>query len=310
MPHVFLSGNQRSGKTLVQLILASHPDITISPGTKVIGKLLYAMPRKEPLSAEAVRDVRATMQKDRKFKAWRVDHAAFLDGFDRYVGKTPDVMANDMMAFFRDQTKPGAKYIGNKKGCYCKEGDLILRVFPGCKLVYLLRDGRGAVSSMLETQPEHDVYSAALTWTIKARRIRELSAMLPNDVFVCRYEALVQDPEKMARDLCRFLELPYAPEMLRDYRTNDAIRHTTDTTHPETYQAITTNMIDEWKTHMTREQIAIVEGIAGKELERAGYERSLPKSGNPLERARYKWLRNRNYYAWWMSHRRKARNIG
>ena len=92
MPHVFLSGNQRSGKTLVQLILASHPDVTISPGTKVIGKLLYAMPRKEPLSADAVRDVRATMQKDRKFKAWRVDHAAFLEGFDRYVGKTPDVM--------------------------------------------------------------------------------------------------------------------------------------------------------------------------------------------------------------------------
>lgn len=310
MPHVFLSGNQRSGKTLAQLILASHPDVTISPGTKVIGRLLYAMPGKVPLDAESVRDIRATMQKDRKFKAWRVDHAAFLEGFDRYVGKSPHVVAEDLMKFFRDQTKPGARYIGNKKGCYCKEGDLIQKIFPGCRLVYLLRDARGAVSSMLETQPEHDVYSATLTWTLKAQRIRELKEKLPNDVFVLRYEELVADPEKLSRALCTFLDLPYAPEMLANYRTNDAIRHTTDTTHPETYQSITTSFVDEWKTHLTAEQIEIVEGIAGGELEANGYARSRPKSGNLAARAKWRAMRTKNYAEWWVSHQRKERRIG
>lgn len=310
MPHVFLSGNQRSGKTLAQLILSSHPDITISPGTRVIGKLLYAMPRKTPLDAESTRDIRATMQKDRKFKAWRVDHQKFLDGFDRYIGQSPSVVAEDLMKFFRDQTKPGAKYIGNKKGCYCKEGDLILKVFPGCRLIYLLRDGRGAVSSMLETQPEHDVYSASLTWTLKAQRIRELAVMLPKDVYVLRYEKLVEDPEKTSRELCAFLDLPYAPEMLANYSTNDATRHTTDTTHAETYQAITTSFIDEWKTHLTAEQIEIVEGIAGGELEANGYGRSRGKSTNLIARAKYRALRTKNYADWWISHQRKERRIG
>ena len=310
MPHVFLSGNQRSGKTLAQLILSSHPDITISPGTKVIGKLLYAMPRKTPLDAESVRDIRATMQKDRKFKAWRVDHQKFLDGFDRYIGQSPSVVAEDLMKFFRDQTKPGAKYIGNKKGCYCKEGDLILKIFPGCRLIYLLRDGRGAVSSMLETQPEHDVYSASLTWTLKAQRIRELAVMLPNDVYVLRYEKLVENPEKISRELCTFLDLPYAPEMLANYATNDVTRHTTDTTHAETYQAITTSFVDEWKTHLTSEQIEIVEGIAGAELEANGYGRSQSKSTNLIARAKYRALRTKNYADWWVSHQRKERRIG
>ena len=307
---MFLSGNQRSGKTLAQLILSSHPDVTISPGTKVIGRLLYAMPGKVPLDAESVRDIRATMQKDRKFKAWRVDHAKFLDGFDRYVGQSPHAVARDLMTFFRDQTKPGAKYVGNKKGCYCKEGDLILKIFPGCRLIYLLRDGRGAVASMLETQPEHDVYSATLTWTLKAQRIRELKEKLPNDVFVLRYEELVAEPEKLSRALCSFLDLPYAPEMLANYRTNDAIRHTTDTTHAETYQAITTSFVDEWKEKLTGAQLEIVEGIAGAELEANGYARSKGKTTNLAARARYRALRTKNYAEWWVSHQRKERRIG
>ena len=310
MPHVFLSGNQRSGKTLAQLILSSHPDITISPGTKVIGKLLYAMPGKVPLDPESVRDIRATMQKDRKFKAWRVDHAKFLDGFDRYVGRSPHDVAADLMTFFRDQTKPAAKYVGNKKGCYCKEGDLIGKIFPGCRLVYLLRDGRSAVASMLETQPEHDVYSASLTWTLKAQRIRELKEKLPGDVFVLRYEELVADPEKLSRALCAFLDVPYAKEMLADYQTNDAIRHTTDTTHAETYQAITTKFVDEWKEKLSREQLEIVEGIAGAELEAAGYGRSTRKSTNLASRAKWRALRTKNYADWWIAHQRKERRIG
>ena len=310
MPHVFLSGNQRSGKTLAQLILASHPDITISPGTKVIGKLLYAMPGKVPLTMETLRDLRATMQNDRKFKAWRVDHGEFLDGFDRYVGQSPHVVAADLMTFFRDQTKPAAKYVGNKKGCYCKEGDLVGKIFPGCRLIYLLRDGRGAVASMLETQPEHDAYSASLTWTLKARRIRELKEKLPNEVFVLRYEELVREPEKLSRALCTFLDVPYAPEMLANYSTNDATRHTTDTTHEETYQAITTRFVDEWKTKLTGDQLEIVEGIAGGELEANGYSRSRGKSANLAARAKYGALRTKNYADWWISHQRKERRIG
>ena len=54
----------------------------------------------------------------------------------------------------------------------------------------------------------------------------------------------------------------------------------------------------------------IVEGIAGDELEAAGYERSRSKSSNVAKRARYRFLRTRNYAEWWISHQRKERRIG
>lgn len=316
MKQIFLSGNQRSGKTLVQLILASHPEITISPGTNVIAKTLYEYRHDQPLDAEGLRAFRQVLQKDRKFKAWRVDHRAYQAMVARYgtPGDGPVTtrrLVGDLMTFFRDQTKPGATYVGNKKGCYCKEGDLVKRVFPEAKLIYILRDGRGAVSSMLETQPEHDIYSASLMWTLKARRIRELSEQFKDSCTVVRYEELVADPEKTSRELCAFLDLPYSPAMLADYRGNDAIRHATDTTHHETYQAITTSMVDEWRTHLTSEQIEIVEGIAGHELEANRYPLSVVRSRLSLrDRARYRLMRTKDHAEWWLSHERKRRAVG
>lgn len=297
MDHVFLSGNQRSGKTLLQLILASHPDISISPGTNVIAKVLFEMPRQRPLGPEHLRKMRQVLQKDRKFKAWKIDHRAYQAHVAAYRDPTSAEVVEDIMRFFRDQTKPNARYVGNKKGCYCKDGDLVKEVFPRAKFVFMLRDARGAVSSMLETQPEHDLTSASLTWMIKARRIRALKEQMPDDVFVCRYEELVTEPERVVRSLTDFLGVPFVPEMLTAYRTNDVTRAQTDTTHHETYEGITTRMIEEWKTHLTAEQIAAVEGLVGSELEKSGYVPSLP-AATGLTRARYRALRAKAYLAW------------
>ena len=109
------------------------------------------------------------------------------------------------MCFFRDQTKPGAGLVGNKKGFYCKGADLVHRLFLEAKFLFLLRDGRGAVASMLDHQPEHDVFSASLRWRLKAYRIRTLVDLNPRHCFVIRYESLVTGPEQMCRQLwCPF----------------------------------------------------------------------------------------------------------
>lgn len=297
MEHLFLSGNQRSGKTLLQLLLGSHPDITISPGTNVIARVLFHMPADRPLSDANLLEMRRVLQKDRKFKAWRIDHDAYRAHVAAYRGVTSARAVEDIMVFFRDHTKPGARYVGNKKGCYCKDGDLVKRVFPRAKMIFMLRDPRGAVASMLETQPEHDLTSASLMWTIKARRIRELREALPSDVRICRYEELVQRPEAELRALTDFLGVPYAPEMLSAYRGNDAVRHRTDTTHAETYGEITTSMIDAWREQLRPEQVAEIESLVGSELERCGYERSR-REPSGITRARHRLLRAREYASW------------
>ena len=66
---VFLSGNQRSGKTLVQLLLSSHPEVSLSPGFQTIQKLLYEFPHNRLLLPPELRKLRETLRKDRKLQA-------------------------------------------------------------------------------------------------------------------------------------------------------------------------------------------------------------------------------------------------
>lgn len=307
---VMISGNQRSGKTLLQLLLSSHPDVSISPGTKVFKRLLFRLPRTRPLTPDEIQTVIASLHKDRRFLAWKVNHGELFKKIETYTRVTTREAVEDFMAFFRDQTKPGASVIGNKKGYYCLEADLVKRVIPEAKFIFIVRDGRGAVSSMLETQPKHDIYSASLTWSLKALRTRKLYAQYPDDVFIVRYESLVRDPERVCRDMCAFLGLEFSPAMLTDYRTNEAVRHATDQTHPETYQAITTSMIDEWQSHLSPAQIAIVEGIAGAELVSHGYQLS-ERHRRPLpERLRYSWMLGSSYVEWWRWHAQCSRLMG
>lgn len=269
---VFLSGNQRSGKTLVQLLLSSHPEVSISPGSNTIQQLFYELPRHRLLLPPELRRVRELLAADRKLRAWRIDG----DELERRVRDLPaevtvrDV-AGELMRCFRDQTKPAATVIGNKKGFYCKAADLVREVFPEARFVFLMRDGRGAVASMLDNQPEHDVVSASLMWRLKAYRIRILADLYPRQCFVVRYERLVAEPEETCRDLCRFLGLAFSERMLADYRTNDAVRHLTDESHAATYQEITTDFVHRWKKRLSLDELEVVESIAGAELVAHGY---------------------------------------
>lgn len=119
---------------------------------------------------------------------------------------------------------------------------------------------------------------------------------------------LARSPESTSRALCGFLDVDFVPEMLVDYRTNDACRQTTDTTHPETYLDITTSMIGEWRSTLDTEQI---DGIAGNELAAHGYEASRIGSRVPPSAIRRgAWIRRRHYARWWASHRRRMRAVG
>jgi hypothetical protein len=299
---LFLSGNQRSGKTLVQLMLSSHPEVSISPGSQIVQKLFYTFPRHRLLLPPELDQIRRLLAKDRKLSAWRVDHDALEQRVAAYHDVTSREVLLDLMRFFRDQTKPSASMIGNKKGFYCKGADIVREVLPEAKFVFMMRDGRGAVASMLDNQPEHDPVSASLMWRLKSQRIRTFARRYPASCFVVRYEELVTNPEAMCRRLCHFLGLAFSRAMLLDYRDNDAVRHTTDLSHPATYREITTAFIDRWRDRFDRPQLELVESLIGAELEAQGYRPELWPRLPALKRARGAALGFRDHLDWLGTH--------
>ena len=271
-PYIFLSGCQRSGKTLLQLILSTHPDILITPGTKSIERIMYQFRYQEYIAGDDLIQLRKIIRSDDKLAAWNLDLSPLFKLFDAYSKVSPNQAILDIINFMSTHLKPEAQFIGNKKGFYSIDGDIFKTIVPSARYIFIIRDGRAAVESMLKTQADqHNLESASETWRLKAQRIREISQQFPKDTYIVRYEELVSNPENICRSVCQFLEVDYYPLMITEYSKNMLVRHITDFSHSETYQPITTSMIHTWQQSLTSQQIIDIENIAGEELKKYCY---------------------------------------
>ena len=271
-PYIFLSGCQRSGKTLLQLILSTHPDILITPGTKSIERIMYQFRYQEYIAGDDLIRLRKIIRSDDKLAAWNLDLSPLFKLFDAYSKVSPNQAILDIINFMSTHLKPEAQFIGNKKGFYSIDGDIFKTIVPSARYIFIIRDGRAAVESMLKTQADqHNLESASETWRLKAQRIREISQQFPKDTYIVRYEELVSNPENICRSVCQFLEVDYYPLMITEYSKNMMVRHITDFSHSETYQPITTSMIHTWQQSLTSQQIIDIENIAGEELKNYCY---------------------------------------
>lgn len=96
---------------------------------------------------------------------------------------------------------------------------------PGLRqrFILLVRDGRAVVASDLRKHPGLTTWRAARSWATGMNKKRRMVRRYPQaDVLTVCYEALRDRTQEQLERICRFLELPFEPEML-EYWTR--VRH-------------------------------------------------------------------------------------
>src|SRR3546814_1901459 len=94
--------------------------------------------------------------------------------------------------------------------------DIIRRVFPDAKIVHLVRDGRDVVLSQRSIEwMSGNLPKLVLDWQWKTTIAHKVGAVLGDDFLEVRYEDLVCRPEAILRQICAFIDEPYASGMLR-----------------------------------------------------------------------------------------------
>lgn len=204
---IFLVSQPRSGSTLLQHILGSHPQIHTVPEPWFMLHFVYAL-RERGISAEynaqyaslALKGFLNEIQKseDDYLRAIREAalklYGAALDG----TGKT----------FFLDKT-PRYYFILPE----------LRRTFPNARFVLLIRNPlavlasllnvvmQGRVQGFLSEDRRHDIVSAP-------RLMVQALKNLQGRTGVVKYEDLVSEPEKTLGDLCAKLDLTYHQSMV------------------------------------------------------------------------------------------------
>ena len=278
--HLFVAGPSRSGTTLLELVLSSHPAITITPETYFI-QTAYAknFPTHRPLSEKQWQFILQQMMIDKKLSTWpNFSPQKFIQKIStRSPMKFSDLLDNLFIEFAKLRSG-GTTYIGNKRGIYATHGGYTKQLFPDAKFIYIFRDPRDAVTSMVKNLRNHTLWIAINEYRRVFTGAVKMKSLYPDDVFIVKYEDLVIDPKRTCNDLCAFLKIHFDDRMLYYYEYNkngQALLGITKRIHQNTLKPFDPSLIAKWKkNNIGKKTLLMIEGCLNNSMDVLSYRLS------------------------------------
>ncbi len=276
---IFIVGSERSGTTLLRLLLHAHPRMAIPPQTKFVRKLykrrlLFGNLNKPRNKLRLVHWFRTHFDGNTKL----VDLGLESDAIEQAVAESAPTLGSALGAVFKTYSRKWDKARwGDKRPYYIKHLPVLYRLYPQAQVIHLVRDGRDCVSSLMGMPWwRRGTMEAILNWQEAIRKGRRARTLYSPDRYLeLKYEDLVSDPEGELRLVCRFLGEEYDPAML-EYTEIAALavpRYKLDW-HERTQQKIDRTAIGKWRDKLSPADAALIERYAGEELTERGYQLS------------------------------------
>ena len=266
---IFLVGSERSGSTLLRLMLDHHPEIAFAQEIDFV--------------VEHVSDTG-------EFPAMPgyVDWIATVRGADYTVDPTLGyrALANDFLRQ-KQAAGGGTEHVG---ATVHRRFERLRFLWPDARYIHLLRDPRDVARSVVQKGWAGNLYQAAEFWIEAERSWDALRPHLePGLSIEVRYEELVAAPEHELARVCGFIGVAYSEAMLA---------------YPENarqYPPPDPSLAYQWRTKLTPREVAEVEARTGPLITERGYPPNIhpPIRIGRLEHhallggARLKRLRNR-----------------
>lgn len=251
---IFVVGFPRSGTTLVEQTLASHPAIS---GGDELPLILRMAERLGPLLGSQGPYPQALSE------LWLGDKASMIDTLrDHYLNEAARLgVIHAGAAWFTDKMPLNETHLG-----------LIHLLFPRSPIVHLVRHPMDVVLSVFSNGLSHGfncastLESAAQHFALTADLVEHYRSVLPMRYLAVRYEEMVTDQEAQVRRLFEFIGEPYDPRSL-DFHENPRPARTAS------YAQVTEKLYDRsrFRFRQYREHLAPVEPILKPWIDRLGY---------------------------------------
>jgi hypothetical protein len=202
----------------------------------------------------------------------------------------------------------GKQRWGEKTPDHAKCWKAVLAGFPSMQVVHIIRDGRDVALSWRNARfgPKH-IHLLADRWVKYLNTMDELRDNLPADAYCeVRYEDLIADAEPVLRRVCEFLGEDYAPSMLT-FHLNESGYPTDKTNNANLHKPVIKENREKWRTLLSSREKRLFEAVAGEELTRRGYARTVPDAATSrLEAFACKWIEHPPRRLWAMCRNTKG----
>ena len=227
--HVFLMGFPRSGTTLLEQVLASHPEI-------------YALEEKPTLGPPIAHYFQRSSDVGKLMSASEDELQQWRDVYwERVKSHVPELDGK----IFIDKQPSLTLYI-----------PLIKRLFPSSKIIFCIRDPRDVVLScfrhgftMNANMYEYtDISKLAELYDLTMRCAEIYCNKLNINLYLHKHEEFVTNFEAKTRDLCAFLALDYIEDMKNFVETANN-RDINTPSREQVRSGLTTSGIGYWRNY-------------------------------------------------------------
>uniref|UniRef100_A0A182ITS5 Protein-tyrosine sulfotransferase n=1 Tax=Anopheles atroparvus TaxID=41427 RepID=A0A182ITS5_ANOAO len=198
MPLIFIGGVPRSGTTLMRAMLDAHPEVRCGQETRVIPRILQLRSHWMKSEKESVRLVEAGITKE------------VLNG----------AIAQFCLEIIAKHGDPAPR-LCNKDPLTLKMGSYVIELFPEAKFLFMVRDGRATVHSIISrkvtiTGFDLTSYRQCLSkWNQAIQTMHEQCKEIGSErCMMVYYEQLVLHPEQWMRKILHFLDIPWNDSVL------------------------------------------------------------------------------------------------
>ena len=259
----FLVGCERSGTTLLRLMLDHHPKIAFNGESEMVITQIA-----EDGTYPDIKRYHEWLRNDRVFR----HHSYRIDESLGYVE-----LVNDLLN--QKRIRAQKEIVGATVHVqFCK----LRRVWPRSKFIYIYRDGRDVAHSVMRMGWAGNTYVASDWWLRAEREWNRLRETLSDDYWIeVRYEDLIANARSALERICAFVGVEYSEKMFDYVRTS-------------TYEAPDPGLMYQWKTRLDKVDLQRLEDKLGDQLVSRGYALSgMQRISVPALTRRYLSLHSR-----------------
>lgn len=232
---IFIFSLPRSGSTLLQRMLAAHPEIATVSESHLLLPLLYTLKDEDVYSAY-----------NHAFTVWAIQEFCrdLPGGVDAYLAEIREMT----LRLYAQAAKQEVTYFVDKAAAYHLVAQEIIHLFPEAKIIFLWRNPLAVIASLMDSWKngrwnlfEHDVrLYEGLPQLISAYEQHKTA------VLSVRYEDLLHQPEQEMQQIFAYLQLPFAAESISSFAQVKLQGRTGDIVGMAQYQSLTQEPLQKW----------------------------------------------------------------
>jgi hypothetical protein len=267
---VFVIGYPRSGTTLLAEMLGRHSRMAAPPETQFGVAMMHrriapeSLPREHGALADALYDLNPRLHDI------PVPRDAVRARFERYPPHPSGFLRALLETYGEAERKP---LVIEKSPGHLLYASELKAWYPQARFVWIVRDGRDAVLSMLRMPWAHNFLALhCAEWVYRMAEGEAHRAAAPTRFHLLRYEDLLREPESTLDGVCRFIGERFESDQLDPDQRGGAVPVWEARWKGKVREGLDPSRIGAWVREADPRQQSILNGIMGQRLRRLGYD--------------------------------------